>query len=62
MTEWTAAERRHGWDFVHYSVERRFTLPANAPPRVLEDIETYSAFIELQGKMSGPAFWYQKLC
>lgn len=44
-----------------FSVERRFQLPPNAPPRLVEDIQTYSAFVEMQGKMSGAASFYQKL-
>jgi hypothetical protein len=44
-----------------FSVERRFSIPPNAPPRLLEDIQTYSAFVDYQSKMSGPSLWYQKL-
>ena len=41
--------------------ERKFQVPANAPPRLIEDIETYSAFIELQERMRSSAPWYQRL-
>lgn len=41
--------------------ERRFQLPADAPRKLVEDIESYSAFVEMQARMTGPAFWYQKL-
>ena len=41
--------------------ERRLSVPMNAPPRVVEDIESYNAFLEMQSRMTGPASWYQKL-
>lgn len=44
-----------------FSLERRLQLPANAPLRLVEDIQAYSAFVELQAKMVGPASWYQNL-
>ena len=43
------------------TLERRFQLPANAAPRLVEDIETYSAFVDLQNKLSATAPWYQRL-
>lgn len=46
---------------MHNVLERRFQVPANAPPRLIEDIETYSAFIELQERMRSSAPWYQRL-
>ena len=45
----------------HFSVERNFRLPHNAAPRLVEDIETYSAFVDLQNKLSATAPWYQRL-
>lgn len=44
------------------TLERRVQLPANAPPKLIEDIQTYSAFVELQEKLSTSAPWYQRLC
>jgi len=44
-----------------FSVERRFQVPADAPARLVEDIETYSAFVEMQSKMNGASAWYQRL-
>lgn len=41
--------------------ERKLQLPEDAPPRLLHDIETYSALVEFQAKMAGTAGWYQKL-
>lgn len=47
---------------MHYEVlERRFQVPADAPAKLVTDIETYSAFVEMQAKMSGPSSWYQRL-
>lgn len=45
-----------------FTVERRFQVPLDTPQKLVEDIETYSAFVEMQGKMNGPSSWYQKLC
>jgi len=42
-------------------LERRFQLPSDAPQRLVEDIESYSAFVEMQSRMTGPASWYQRL-
>lgn len=42
-------------------VERRLHIPAGAPPRLIEDIESYSALVALQGKMTGASSWYQQL-
>ena len=44
------------------SLEMRFQVPADAPARLVEDIQTYSALVEMQSKMNGPSAWYQKLC
>ncbi|HET6403858.1 MAG TPA: hypothetical protein VFH78_04370 [Candidatus Thermoplasmatota archaeon] len=44
-----------------FTLERSFRLPTDAPPRLLEDIESYSALVELQHKMSASAPWYQRL-
>ena len=44
-----------------FTVERKLHIPAGAPPRLIEDIESYSAFVALQGKMTGHASWYQQL-
>jgi hypothetical protein len=41
--------------------ERRVQVPADAPLKLVEDIECYSAFVEMQSRMTGPASWYQKL-
>ena len=46
---------------MQFSVERRFTVPADAPARVVEGIQTYSAFVEMQSKMNGASAWYQRL-
>lgn len=42
-------------------IERSLQLPTGAPPRLLEDIETYSAFVDLQNKMGAIAPWFQRL-
>lgn len=47
---------------MQFSVERRLQVPLDAPPRLLHDIETYSAFVDLQSKMAGTSWWYQRLC
>ncbi|HEX2021731.1 MAG TPA: hypothetical protein VHH36_03410 [Candidatus Thermoplasmatota archaeon] len=44
-----------------FSVERKIQVPAGAPPRLMTDIQAYSAFVEFQSKMTGPASWYQQL-
>lgn len=47
---------------MQYAVlERRFYVPEDAPARLVRDIETYSAFVEMQARMSGPSAWYQRL-
>lgn len=43
------------------NLERRFQLPINTPARVLEDIETYNALVDLQNKIGASAPWYQRL-
>lgn len=43
------------------SVERTISLPFDAPVKLVEDIQAYSALIELQSKMSGASAWYAKL-
>lgn len=43
-------------------LERRFYVPADAPARLIEDIEEYSAFVEMQSQMMGASAWYQRLC
>lgn len=49
-------------DRMQFSViERRFQVPTDAPAKLVADIETYSAFVEMQAKMSGPSAWYQRL-
>lgn len=45
----------------HVTLERRFWVPENAPAKLVEDIQRYSAFVEMQAKMSGPSSWYQRL-
>lgn len=42
-------------------LERKLQLPAGAPPRLLHDIETYSALVELQTQLGASAPWYQRL-
>lgn len=42
-------------------IEWRFSLPADAPAKLVEDIEAYSAFVDFQSKMLGPSSWYQRL-
>lgn len=47
---------------VQFSVERKLQVPLDAPTRLLHDIETYSALVDLQTKMTGShSWWYQKL-
>lgn len=41
--------------------ERRFYVPEDAPAKLVQDIQEYSAFVEMQAKMSGPSAWYQRL-
>lgn len=43
------------------TLERRVQLPLDAAPRLIEDIQHYSAFVELQEKLSASAPWYQRL-
>lgn len=50
-----------GSHMTHLDIERRFRLPSNAPPRLIEDIETYSALVDLQNKMGSTAPWFQRL-
>lgn len=57
-------DHARGWDLhmhTNFSVERKLQLPLDAPARLLEDIATYSALVELQSKMSGSSFWYSRL-
>lgn len=42
-------------------VERTISLPFDAPLKLVEDIQAYSALVELQSKMSGASAWYAKL-
>ena len=42
-------------------LERTLQIPHDAPPRLLHDIEAYSAFVEMQSKMTGHASWYRQL-
>ena len=44
-----------------YMLERKLQIPLDAPPRLLHDIETYSALVELQSKLGSVSAWYQKL-
>ncbi|MEA3198745.1 MAG: hypothetical protein QOE90_173 [Thermoplasmata archaeon] len=37
------------------------TIPVDAPLKLVEDIEAYSALVEMQARMTGPASWYQRL-
>lgn len=46
---------------MHFTVEKRFQVPLDTPQKLVDDIETYSAFVDLQARMSGTAYWYQKL-
>lgn len=41
--------------------ERRFYVPPDAPAKLIEDIQEYSAFVEMQTRMSGASAWYQRL-
>lgn len=55
-------ESRGAVDRMHEMViERRFMLPADAPERLVENIQEYSAFVDFQSKMLGPSAWYQRL-
>jgi len=42
-------------------LERRVSVPHDAPQKLVDDIETYSAWVEMQSRMTGSASWYQKL-
>lgn len=42
-------------------LERSFRIPADAPARLVEDIEAYSALVDLQNKLGSIAPWYQRL-
>lgn len=46
---------------MHNMLERSFRLPANAHPRLRDDIEAYSAFVDLQNKMGSTQPWFQRL-
>lgn len=46
---------------MHFTVEKRFHVPTGTPQKLVDDIETYSAFVDLQARMGGTAYWYQKL-
>jgi len=61
MHEGGARTHGPGMHLIPITLERRFQLPANAAPRLVEDIETYSAFVDLQNKLSATAPWYQRL-
>ena len=50
-----------GMHMQHVTIERRVHVPTDAPPRLVEDIEAYSALVEMQAKMVGPSAWYQRL-
>lgn len=39
----------------------KLRIPLNAAPKLVDDIERYSALIALQSQMTGPASWYQKI-
>jgi hypothetical protein len=41
--------------------ERRFQIPNDTPPRVVHDIETYSALVDMQSKLRNMAPWYENL-
>lgn len=59
----TPSARAHaqGWDKMQFALERTLHIPPDAPPRLLHDIAMYSAFVEMQSKMTGHASWYQNL-
>lgn len=44
-----------------HMLERKLQVPIGAPPRLLEDIEAYSALVELQSKLVATAPWFQQL-
>lgn len=46
---------------MQYLTERTLQIPRDAPPRLLHDIEAYSALVEMQSKMTGHAAWYRNL-
>lgn len=56
----TRAQARMGQQ-MQLTFERRLQIPLDAPARLVQDIETYSALVEFQAKMGGTAGWYQKL-
>lgn len=47
---------------MHDTLQWRLQVPADAPVRLVEDIETYSALVEMQSKMTGTSSWFAKLC
>ncbi|MFA5861290.1 MAG: hypothetical protein WDA16_06300 [Candidatus Thermoplasmatota archaeon] len=47
---------------MQHTIERRFYVPDDAPAKLVENIEEYSAFVEMQSKMMGSSAWYQRLC
>jgi hypothetical protein len=59
-TTLTRAKRPDGTQ-MQFTLERKLQVPEDAPPRLLHDIETYSALIELQARMAGAMVWYQRL-
>ena len=42
-------------------LERKLHLPTGMTPRLVEEIEAYSAFVELQNKMGATQPWFQRL-
>lgn len=46
---------------LEFSIERRIQLPVNAPEKLVMDIETYNALVDMQAKMLGASAWYQRL-
>lgn len=46
---------------MHNTVQMRFQLPLDAPVKLVEDIQHYSALIELQAKMRTAAPWFEQL-
>lgn len=46
---------------MQFMTERSLQIPLDAPPKLLLDIQAYSALVEMQTKMGNVAPWFQKL-
>ena len=46
---------------MQYMTERSLQIPLDAPPKLVRDIESYSALVEMQAKMGSVSPWFMKL-